>query len=192
MSKKRKALLIQAAAGAVILTLLMQPMFMLGFEGYSWMLFLVLVLFFALGADFKKVPSMVICFTIGIGWAMLNGVLMGVLSGLPAWVSGILLTMVIIFLILTVHENLLRDTIFGCVPALFLGLSETFFLFTLQPANAPAITPIHVFVFFLYGLLMTMALVLGGGLLCNIFVGKDWPRYVFGNKDEVINKTQDM
>ncbi|WP_326512760.1 DUF1097 domain-containing protein [Clostridium intestinale] len=192
MSKKRKALLIQAAAGAVILTLLMQPMFMLGFEGYSWMLFLVLVLFFALGADFKKVPSMVICFTIGIGWAMLNGVLMSALSGLPAWVSGILLTMVIIFLILTVHENLLRDTIFGCVPALFLGLSETFFLFTLQPANAPAITPIHVFVFFLYGLLMTMALVLGGGLLCNIFVGKDWPRYVFGNKDEAINKTQDM
>lgn len=81
MSTKRKALLIQAAFGAVILTLLMQPMGMLGFQNYNWMLFIVLLLFFALGADFKKIPSMIICYGVGILWAMLNGILMGALSG---------------------------------------------------------------------------------------------------------------
>jgi type IV secretory pathway TrbD component len=51
MSTKRKALLIQGAFGAVILTLLMQPMVALGFGNYNWTLFIVLLLFFAMGAD---------------------------------------------------------------------------------------------------------------------------------------------
>lgn len=184
MSTKRKALLIQAAFGAVILTLLMQPFGALGFGNYNWMLFIVLLLFFAMGADFKKIPSMVVCYGIGIGWALLNGTLMGLMKDLPPWVSGIALTMVVIFAILTVHDNLLRDTIFGCIPALFLGLAETFFIFSIQPANAPAITPIHLFIFFIYGLIMTSALVLGGGALCTIILGKDWPKYVYGAKEE--------
>lgn len=184
MSIKRKALLIQAAFGAVILTLLMQPMVALGFGNYNWMLFVVLLLFFAMGADFKKIPTLIVCYPIGILWALLNGVLMGAMKGLPAWVSGIALTIAIIFSILTVHENLLRDTIFGCVPALFLGLAETFFIFSIQPANAPAITPVHLFVFFIYGLFMTSILVLGGGALCNAILGKEWPKYVFGGHVE--------
>lgn len=184
MSIKRKALLIQAAFGAVILTLLMQPVGALGFGNYNWMLFIVLLLFFAMGADFKKIPSMVVCYGIGIGWALVNGVLMGVMKDLPSWVSGIVLTIVVIFAILTVHENFLRDTIFGCIPALFLGLAETFFIFSIQPANAPAITPIHLFAFFIYGLIMTSALVLGGGALCTIILGKDWPKHVYGPKEE--------
>jgi len=192
MSTKRKALLIQAAFGAVILTLLMQPMGMLGFQNYNWMLFIVLLLFFALGADFKKIPSMILCFGVGILWAMLNGILMGALSGFPSWVSGILLTMVIIFSILTVHENLLRDTILGCIPALFLGLAETFFMFSIQPANAVAITPLHLFGFFIYGIIMTSALVLGGGFFCTIILGKDWPKYVYGNENVAQNKTEDI
>lgn len=180
MSIKRKALLIQGAFGAVVLTLLMQPMGALGFSNYNWMLFIVLLLFFAMGADFKKIPSMIVCYPIGIAWAMINGILIGALKELPPWTSGIALTMVTIFCILTVHENLLRDTIFGNIPALFLGLAETFFIFSIQPANAVPITPFHLYGFFLYGMAMTVILVLGGGMLCNIFIGKDWPKHVFG------------
>ncbi|AKN32216.1 hypothetical protein Ccar_15650 [Clostridium carboxidivorans P7] len=184
MSIKRKALLIQGAFGAVILTLLMQPMGAFGFANYNWMLFVVLLLFFAMGADFKKIPSMIVCYPIGILWAMLNGVLIGALKDLPPWTSGVGLTIVVIFSILTVHENLLRDTIFANIPALFLGLAETFFIFSIHPANAPAITPFHLFGFFLYGMIMSVVLVAGGGALCNIFLGKEWPKYVFGGQEE--------
>lgn len=184
MSIKRKALLIQAAFGAVALTTLMQPMIALGFANYNWTLFVVLLLFFAMGADLKKIPSMIICYPIGIAWAMGNGILIGILKDVPAWIPNIALTIVVIFCILTVHENLLRDTIFGNIPTLFLGLAETFFIFSIQPANTVAVTPFHLYGFFLYGLFMTLVLVFGGGMLCNIFIGKDWPRYVFGGQSE--------
>lgn len=109
---------------------------------------------------------------------MLNGVLIGALQGLPPWTSGIGLTIVVIFCILTVHENLLRDTIFGNILALFLGLAETFFIFSIHPANAVAITPVHLYGFFIYGMVMSVLVVVGGGFLCNIIIGKDWPKYV--------------
>lgn len=184
MSIKRKALLIQAAFGAVVLTLLMQPMVILGYQSYNWLLFVVLLLFFAMSADFKKIPSMIVCFPIGALWALLNIKLMDAMAGLPAVIPYVLLTIVVIFSILTVHENLLRDTIFGNVPALFLGLAETFFINSIVPANAPIITPIHLIIFFVYGLFMTSVLVLGGGALCNVFLGKEWPKYVFGGHAE--------
>mgnify|MGYP000371202123 FL=1 len=185
MSVKRKAGLIQAAFGAVVLTLLMQPFGALGFGNYNWMLFVVLILFFAMGADLKKIPSMIICYAIGILWAVLNVTLMGMMQGLPAWIPNIALTMVIIFSVLTIHDNLLSNTIFGNIPSLFLGLAETFFIFSIKPANAPSITPIHLFGFFLYGLLMTIVLVVGGTLLCNVFLGKDWPKYAYGTPEQM-------
>jgi hypothetical protein len=181
---KRKALLIQAIFGGIILTLLMQPMVALGFGNYNWMLFIVLLLFFALGAQVKKIPSMIICYILGVGWAIGNGVLIGLMKDLPAWIPNIALTMVIIFSILTVHENILRDTVFGNIPCLFLGLSETFFMFSIQPANALPITPLHLIGFFLYGLVLTVILVFGGGMLCNIILGKEWPKYVYGGHNE--------
>jgi hypothetical protein len=184
MTIKRKALLIQAAFGAVVLTLLMQPVVALGYQNYNWMLFLVLILFFAMGADFKKIPSIIVCYPIGVCWGTLNVKLMDAMAGLPPVIPYVLLTAVIIFALLTVHENLLRDTIFGNVAAIFLGFCETFFIFSIVPANAPAITQIHLVIFFFYGLLMTLALVVGGGALCNKFVGKDWPKYVFGGQPE--------
>ena len=181
MSIKRKALLIQASFGAIILTILMQPMIALGYGNYTWMLFVVMLLFFALGAQFKVLPSMIVGYICGVAWALLNGFLMGTMHNLPPWVSSIALTIVIIFCILTLHENILRDTLFGNVPSLFLGLAETFFIFSIEPSNAIHLTPVHLFVIFLYGLLMTSALVLGGGLLCNVIIGKDWPKYVYGD-----------
>ena len=81
MSIKRKALLIQAAGGSVVLALAMQPVFIMGYGCYVWILFTALILFFATGADFKKIPSIIASFACGLAWAALNGILMGALSG---------------------------------------------------------------------------------------------------------------
>lgn len=183
MSIKRKALLIQAAGGAVVLTLVMQPVFMLGYGSYVWILFTALILFFAMGADLKKIPSTIVSFACGLAWGALNGVLMEALSGAPMWVSGILLTMVMIFSMLTVHENLLRDTIVGNVPGLFMGFALTFYMASVQTLT-PTINQLHLFVFFIYGMVMSVLLVKVGGFLCTKILGNDWPKYVYGGAEE--------
>lgn len=124
MSIKRKALLIQAAGGSVVLALAMQPVFIMGYGSYVWILFTALILFFATGADFKKIPSIIASFACGLAWAALNGILMGALSGAPMWVSGILLTILMVFSILAVHENLLRNSVVGNIPSLALRIED--------------------------------------------------------------------
>src|SRR5471030_296644 len=106
MSVNRKVRLVQALYGAIALTLMMQPLNMLGYGGYIWMLFMPLLLFFVFGAEFKVIPSMIISYICGVGWALANGIFSGVLgSFLPATVVNIAAPMIIIFCILTVHEN---------------------------------------------------------------------------------------
>ena len=68
MTDRRKIKLVQALTGAVVLTILMQGMTLLGMPQYTWMLFLPLLMFFALGANFKNIPSMVICYAVGELW----------------------------------------------------------------------------------------------------------------------------
>ena len=80
MKDERKVRLIQAGFGAVILTILMQPIFILGYSEFVWLVFLPLILFFALGADFKKIPSMIIGYICGVLWAMFNNVLVKILE----------------------------------------------------------------------------------------------------------------
>ena len=179
MSIKRKALLIQAAGGSVVLALAMQPVFIMGYGSYVWILFTALIMFFATGADFKKIPSIIASFACGLAWAALNGILMGALSGAPMWVSGILLTILMVFSILTVHENLLRDSIVGNIPSLFMGFALTIFM-TSGHALAPAINQIHLLAFFTAGIVMSVLLVLVGGFFCTMLLGKDWPKYVYG------------
>ena len=170
MKEKRKIKLVQALVGAIVLTLLMQPMGILGFGSYIWMLFLPLLLFFALGVDFKKIPSMIICYICGVAWAFLNGIVQGIFARFsPEIVVNIVPTIIVIFLILTVHENLLAKTIFGNIPALFLGMSTTFFVFMLKID----LTPFHLIGFFIYGLFLASALVLSGMVVCSAIFGKD-------------------
>lgn len=183
MTINRKVRLVQALYGAIILTLMMQPIGMLGYSGYIWMLFMPLLLFFAFGADFKVIPSMIISYICGVVWALANGILSGILGGiLPAVVVNLAAPIIIIFCILTVHENFLAKTIVGNIPALFMGLASTFFTFLITPSNAPAITPIHLVGFFLYGIILSVILAGGGFLVCSLIFGKERTISVFEEK----------
>lgn len=183
MSIKRKALLIQAVVGGFVLTLLMQPVFMLGYGPYLWISFTSLIIFFALGADFKNIPSMIVSFVFGLAWGVLNGIVSGALSGAPMWVSGILWIGVMIFLVLTVHINLFGGTLIGNVPSMFMGLALTFYLPSVQ-GLPHQINVIHLLVMFLYGLVMTTLFVKLGGLLCTKLLRPDWPKFVYGGAVE--------
>lgn len=162
--------MVQALVGAVVLTLLMQVFAMTGFGQYIWMLFLPLLLFFALGADFKKVPSMIICYICGVVWAFISGMLQGVFSQFaPQVVVDIVPTIIVIFIVLTVHENLLAKTVLGNIPALFLGMCTTFFVFMM----GLDLTPLHLVGFYLYGLLLAIVLVMSGMGVCSLLFGKE-------------------
>ena len=167
---KTKIKLVQSATGAVVLTLLMQVFTLTGFVQYMWMLFLPLLLFFALGADFKKIPSMIVCYVCGVVWAIVNGLVQDLFRLFsPEIVVNIVPTILIIFAILTVHENLLFTTIFGNIPALFLGMSTTFFVFM----SGADITPLHLIGFYLYGIVLSVALVMSGMAVCSAIFGKE-------------------
>jgi hypothetical protein len=170
MTDIRKIKMVQALTGAIILTLLMQPMALLGFAQYIWMLFLPLLLFFALGADIKKVPSMILCYICGVAWAFINGAVQGLFATFMSGpILNIIPTIIVIFLILTVHENLLANTVFGLVPALFMGMSTTFMVFMMKLK----ITPLHLVGFFCYGVVLAVAMVLIGMAVCSAIFGKD-------------------
>lgn len=179
MRDETKVRLVQAGFGAVILTLLMQPIIILGYANFIWLLFLPLLLFFALGGNFKKIPSMIVGYGCGILWALSNNLIVGLFSSfLPFEIANIVSTILLIFTILTIHENLLINTIFSNVPTLFLGLATTFFSFS------TTITPLHLIGFFLYGMFLTCALVGGGFLVCSLVFGKQRVLNVFNGKEE--------
>ncbi len=73
-----------------------------------------LLLFFAFGSQFKIIPSMIVSYVCGILWALLNGLASGVIGKiLPETATNIVTPVLVIFCILTVHENFLEGTIFG-------------------------------------------------------------------------------
>lgn len=165
-----KIKMIQSLTGAIVLTLLMQVFAMTGFAQYMWMLFLPLLLFFALGADFKKILSMVVCYVCGIAWAYVNGMVQGIFGSFaPEMVVNTVPTIIIIFLVLTIHEGFLANTMFGNIPCLFLGMATTFFVFML----GIDLTPVHLAGFFLYGIFLSVVLVVSGMAVCSKIFGKE-------------------
>lgn len=165
--------LVNNLSGAIILTILMQAMTLLGMPQHTWMLFLPLLLFFALGADLKVIPSMVVGFACGQVWAVVNGLVsnaFGTISGGNPLVSQLLPTVLVIFCVLTVHQTLLAGTIAGNIPSLFLGMAESFFVLFMGVAD---LTPFHLLGFFCYGLVLATVLVLGGGAICGAIFGKE-------------------
>jgi len=166
MSDRMKIKMVQALVGAVTLTLLMMVFSFTGYAQYTWMLFLPMVLFFALGADVKKLPSMIVCYICGVAWAYINGFIEGLF---PEPLNHIIPSIIVIFLVLTIHEGFLIKTVFGNVPALFLGMATTFFVVFMQVD----ITPIHLICFYLYGIVLTMALVFVGMGVCSAIFGKE-------------------
>lgn len=169
MLNNQSVRLVQALTGAVVLTLLMMPMSIFGFGQYIWMLFLPLLLFFAFKAQFKLIPSMIVCYACGVVWAYISGILQNLFASFaPEMVVNTVPTIICIFLILTVHENWLSKTIFGNVPSLFLGMSTTFFVFMI----GVDITGIHLIAFFIYGIILSVLLVLAGTGVCTLIFGK--------------------
>lgn len=169
----KTAKLVEAAVGSVAIALLMTPMEPLGVGQYMWMLFLPMLLFFALGAKLRVIPSMIACYICGIAWGYICSFLSAGFARLTAGfplpaVIGIIPTIIGIFLVLLVHQVLLGNTVLGNLPSLFLGICTTFFMFMFE---AP-ITPLHLAGFFTYGLLLAVTAVKSGALVTKLLTKK--------------------
>jgi hypothetical protein len=57
-----------------------------------------------------------------------------------------------------------------------MGMALTFFVFSLQVP----ITPFHLIGFWLYGIILSLALVLGGATICGIIFGKEKVAAILG------------
>lgn len=173
MKDRRIIKLVQALTGAVVLTLLMQLMGVFGYAQYTWMCFLPLLMFFAFGADFKKIPEMLISYAVGELWCVINTLVSGAFAGVfgaDNLVMGTIVpTILVIFCILTTHENLLEGQICSNVPCIFMGLATSFFvLFLAQPINYG-----HLFAFWAFGIVLAVCLVMSGMLVCGAIFGKE-------------------
>ena len=173
MTDRNKIKLVQALAGAIVLTILMQGMSLVGFGEYTWMCFLPLLMFFAFGANFKMIPEMIISYIVGELWCIINGVVAGVLTGGNMESPMMLVaTILVIFCILTVHENFFEGKIFSNVPCIFMGMATSFFI-TGMGANTDPILFVELLGFWLYGLVLAVALVLVGMLVCKAIFGEE-------------------
>lgn len=177
-----KIKVVQALAGAIVLTLLMKVFGLFGVGAYTWILFLHLLLFFALGANMKNIPVMFVGYCCGVAWTYINGGIQTLFDTYtsPA-IAGFVPTVLVIFLILVIHEGLLRNTIFGNIPSLFLGLATTFFVFMLNiPLNG-----LYLIGFCAYGLFLCVALIMVGSYVCFFVFGKEKvQRVLFGDSKE--------
>ena len=175
MTDRNKIKLVQAAVGAVALTLLMQVMGIVGFGQYTWMCFLPLLIFFAFGANFKMIPMMIISYAVGELWCIINGIVMGIFGSFAGgnMILGMLIpTILVIFCILTVHENFFEGAIFSNVPCIFMGMATSFFI-TEMGANTDPILFVELLGFWCYGLVLAVALVLSGMVVCSAIFGKE-------------------
>lgn len=175
MTDRNKIKLVQAAVGAVALTLLMQVMGIVGFGQYTWMCFLPLLMFFAFGANFKMIPTMIISYGVGELWCIINGIVMGIFGSFAGgnMILGMLVpTILVIFCILTVHDNFFEGVIFSNVPCIFMGMATSFYI-TGMGANTDPILFIELFGFWCYGLVLAVALVLSGMVVCGAIFGKE-------------------
>lgn len=175
MTDRNKVKLVQAAVGAVALTLLMQVMGIVGFGQYTWMCFLPLLMFFAFGANFKMIPTMIISYAVGELWCIINGIVMGIFGSFAGGnmiLSMLIPTILVIFCILTVHGNFFEGAIFSNVPCIFMGMATSFFI-TEMGANTDPILFVELLGFWCYGLVLAVALVLSGMVVCSAIFGKE-------------------
>lgn len=175
MTDRNKIKLVQAAVGAVALTLLMQVMGIVGFGQYTWMCFLPLLMFFAFGANFKMIPTMIISYVVGELWCIINGIVMGIFGSFTGGnmiLNMLIPTILVIFCILTVHENFFEGAIFSNVPCIFMGMATSFFI-TEMGANTDPILFVELLGFWCYGLVLAVALVLSGMVVCSAIFGKE-------------------
>jgi len=156
---------------------------LLPFNKYAsafWMVFLVLVVYFALGADLKNIPKMIVTYACGLIW--------GAISNFTAFLfiqsNHILFAFLNYFLIaglmVLIHQFLAGKTVFGCAPAAFLGLAESIFASTCGVPDGmggvlPPMTwgPIDLFIIYMIGIVMVTLLALASGFIVKLIVGKN-------------------
>jgi hypothetical protein len=178
MSLQTKGTLIQAALGAILITVLMLPFQALTpFAPYTGLLIIPVLLFFALQAPPKALLGMFLSFAAGAGWAALFMLVAGALPGVPLpALLGVGVT-VVIFLVLSVHPILLGRTPFGVVPAVLLGFVESLLWMMLDPAlgeGAPRLNPLWLIGIFGYGCAMTLVLLLVQDKVLTAVLGDQW------------------
>jgi hypothetical protein len=170
----KKIGLVRSLFGAILLNALVAPLGILGYGDYIWMVFTALVIFFALGADMKKLPTIIVSFICGVAWWMAGSVLTEIFSSsMPHPAAEGLGISVMVFLILFIHEVVLQKTVAGTVPSVFLGFALTAFALTPVVEGAIQLTPFHVVGIFLYGIVLTVVLMVGGFGICSLIFGKE-------------------
>jgi hypothetical protein len=172
---KKKALMIQAIVGAILITILLLPFqAATPYATYTWMIFIPIVIFFSLGANPKILPAMFLSFVCGTGWGAVFFFATDVFSSLPMNLLFAILTTIIIFFILAIHPILLGKTPLAIVPCVLIGFIESLYTYLIVPANAPIISIPQLIFFFGYGVVLGGILAIVNNLLCTKLLGKDW------------------
>ncbi len=172
---KIKFAIVNAIVGSIVLNVLISVLGIVGYGPYIWMVFPSLFIFFALGAEFRKIPGIVVSAGCGIIWWMIvmwfGSVLARTLD--PGAAMGIGVTVSLVFILL-LHEYVLASNKFlGLTPAVFLGFCLTAFTTSVIPSNAVQLTPFHVFGFIVYGIVLTVILMAVGFNVLRLFFGKE-------------------
>ncbi len=175
-SIKNKAIFIQALLGGVLITVLLLPFqAMTPYAPYTWMIFVPIVILFALGPNPKIIPAMFLSYVCGILWGQLFFLLADkMMAFMPMEGIFAILTTVIIFLILLVHPMFLGKTPFALVPCVIIGFVESLFTFLIKPSNVEPVGAMQLLFFFGYGVVLGGILLICSKLLCDKFLGKDW------------------
>jgi hypothetical protein len=181
---------VNALVGSIILNIFIVPLGAFGYTEHIWVLFTPLLIFFALGGDFKKIPSISLCFVVGILWFLIGR---GIAVSLPLpMAAGMTIGLTIaIFGILFVHECLLKETILGTVPSVFLGFSLTSYSVNAVPEGVIHLTPIHLIVLFALGLLAIAVLMVTSFAVCSLIFGKEKTVNYFA-KSEDLKKSEEL
>lgn len=156
---------------------------LLPFNKYSsafWMVFLVLVVYFALGAERRNIPKMIVCYICGLLWGMVSNftgyLLMQSNHLLFAFLNYFLIAGLMVF----IHQFIAGKTVFGCAPAAFLGLAESIFVATCGVPDGtggllPPMSwgPVDLFIIYIIGIVMVTLLSLVSDLILKLLIGKE-------------------
>lgn len=189
MSTFVKGTLVEAALGALLITILLLPFQMLApqYAAYTPFLILPIIMFFALRLPLGGLIPLVLSFLAGVVWGLLFAMVAGpMLAADPAsapLVLGVGIT-VVIFGILAVHPLLLGKTPLAMVPAVLLGFVESLMVMmfvsqigTNPGAPAALVPPVGLLAiagFFVYGAVMTAIMVVVSGAAADAVAGKGW------------------
>lgn len=189
MSNFVKGTLVEAILGAALITILLLPFQMLfpSYAPYTPFLIIPIIMFFALRLPLPGLIALTLSFLAGVAWGFVFALIAGpMLAANPASapaVLGIGITAVI-FGILAVHPLLLGRTPFAIVPAVLLGFVESLMVMLVlsQLGTAPgapvALVPpaglLAIAGFFIYGAVMTAAMVLVSGAAATAVAGRGW------------------